>query len=190
MTKKNFKVLILTCWALLLICLVIKLFGGNWFELNSENTKFIQFCEFIDNNLWFKMILYSIIAVTTTYPVICIMHDKKKLTLKQTIIYSILLIIKSIINWYITWIIYLFDLIIMILLPLLFNKFKNWKRVIFVNILIVLLQFLCLIIRNLSFDFVFANSILEQLLIQIDYFIMVVLCYLYNSYFIAKKEGK
>lgn len=189
MTKKNFKVLILTCWALLLICLVIKLFGGNWFELNSENTKFIQFCEFIEGNMVSKMILYCLIAITTTYPIICIMLNKPYLNIKHSLIFIPLIAVKSLSSWYITWLPYILDALCLIIIPLSLTKFKYWKRIILSNILIVVFQLIATIIRSVGLDLAKWSEVLDVLLMQIDYFIMVCLYYLYNFYF-NKKELK
>lgn len=186
MTKKNFKVLILTCWALLLICLVIKLFGGNWFELNSENTKFIQFCNYVDNTMWLKMILACLIFIFTTLPVICMLYNVKKLSTKMLLIHIPIMIFKSIINWYIVWLGYIIDLIYLIILPIILTR--NWKRVLLVNVLAFATQLLTILIRSMSINFNFGNTFLEQALYQIDYYIMILLLYLYNTYFIIKKE--
>lgn len=191
MTKKNFKFLILTCWALLLICLVIKLFGGNWFELNSENTKFIQFCNYVDNTMWLKMGIACNNYIFTGYPVICIALNQKHLTIKQTLIFIPLMIFKSIISWYFRIFAGCIDMIILIVLPLLLKRFKNWKRVLLINILIIVLQVMTMIIRNIGFSDSFNyNLTIINSLLQIDYYIMIILCYLYNTkYFINKKEN-
>ena len=42
------KRLIIICWVLLAICFVIKLFGGNFFEIMCTNKTFIKFCDFVD----------------------------------------------------------------------------------------------------------------------------------------------
>ena len=82
-------------------------------------------------------------------------------------------------------------MIILIVLPLLLKRLKNWKRVLLINILIIVLQVVTMIIRNIGFgnSFNYNLTIINSLL-QIDYYIMIILCYLYNTkYFINKKEN-
>lgn len=47
--NSTYGMLITVSWILLIVCLIIKLFGGNWFELNTENSNFIQFCLYVEN---------------------------------------------------------------------------------------------------------------------------------------------
>ena len=76
--KSPYGLIITISWIALILCLIIKLFGGHWFELWLNNDKFISFCEFVDNTQWFKMILACIICVATTVPVYIIMLNDNK----------------------------------------------------------------------------------------------------------------
>lgn len=183
MNKKNFKVLIIACWVVLAICLVIKLFGGNWFELATNNTKFIKFCEWIENNQVPKMILYCIIAILTTYPALCVFINKKYLNLKESLIFIPLIAIKSIVGWYISGITIIFDFLTLIIVPLIIVKFKYWKRIIIGNLLVILFQIITIVVRNLNPNIAIENLVVEALLYQIDYYVMIALFYLYNTYF-------
>lgn len=187
--KSPYGLIICISWIALIICLIIKLFGGNWFELWLNNDKFISFCEFVDNTQWLKMILACVIYLGTGYPVLCIMLNNKVLNLKETLIFIPLMIIKSICGWYILWLAYIIDMLIIVLLPLIFRKFKNWKMVIIGNILIILFQFLTLTIRNIGFGVGFNNEniFLIQVLYQIDYYIMILLFYMYYFKFKSKE---
>ena len=190
MNRKNFKTLIIMCWVVLFVTVIIKLFGGNWFELSTENTKFIKFCNYVDNTMWLKMTLACFNYLLTGYFVISMLLNKEKLDNKTLIIFAPIMIFKSIISWYILWLAYILDAFVLIIIPLIFKKFKNWKRVIIINILILLLQLLTLLTRNLSIGFGFnENSTLLSMLYQIDYVIMIFLSYIYNvKYFIRKEK--
>lgn len=65
--SNKLKILIITCWVVYIICLIIKLCGGNRFEIATTNQRFIDVCNYIDNNLWLKMIIATIIYVISTY---------------------------------------------------------------------------------------------------------------------------
>lgn len=168
-------------WLLLIVCLIIKIFGGNWFELGSENSKFIQFCLYVDNHMWLKMILACLIYLGSTLILTCVILKQKKLTTKQLIIFIPLMIIKSILNWYISVIPFILDVVILFLIPFIINK--NWKRPLGCIVGILLLQILSILIRDLSFgfgQFNYGNTFMFQTLIQIDYYIMIILWYLYT----------
>lgn len=187
--NNKYGMLITVSWGLLIICLIIKLFGGNWFELSSENEKFISFCSFVDNTQWLKMILACLICLITGYPFLCILLNKEKLNLKESLIFIPLMICKSILGWYILYISYILDVFIIILIPLILNKFKNWKRVIIGNILIFIFQLMLIIIRNFSGGLNDFGTFIPQVIIQIDYFLMIFLFYLYNIKNIRKEDN-
>lgn len=182
------KTLIITCWAVLVLCLVIKLLGGNWFELATENTKFIQFCEFVDNTMWLKMSLACLIYCVSGYFILCVIMNTKKLTLIQLSIFMLLMIFKSIINWYYTTIGTITDICILTLVPLLLSKFKSWKRVLIGFALINAFQIISILIRNIGFGNFNNNTTLFSMLMQVDYYIMVALMYLYNIQLLKRKE--
>lgn len=173
--------LITISWVLLALCLIIKLFGGNWFELNTENSKFIEFCLYVENKTILKRLIALIICLLTTIPVYCIMLNQKKPKLKIMLLLIALTIIKSIISWYNTTISFILDFVITLGVMTIFNK--NIKRNIVCVIIVNVLQIMTILIRNVSFGFGgynFGNSVIENMLYQIDYYIMIVLFYLYN----------
>ena len=88
----TYGMLITVSWIVLIICLVIKLFGGNWFELETENSKFIQFCIYVDNTMWLKMLLACIMNTISNYFIICLFLDKRKLNLIENIVFILLFI--------------------------------------------------------------------------------------------------
>lgn len=187
----TYGMLIVVSWAIFIICLIIKLFGGNWFELGTSNTKFISFCEYVDTNQTLKMILACLIYLINGYPVICIMLNHKRLSIKETSIFIPLMITKSIISWYSVLISYIIDSFILIILPLILTRFKGWKRVIFGNVLIFVFKCITLLTRNIGIKIGFNvnNLFLIQAIFQLDYFLMIVLFYLYFFKSKNKKRG-
>lgn len=184
----TYGMLIVVSWAIFIICLIIKLFGGNWFELGTSNEKFNMFCEYVDTTKVLKKVIACLIYVITTIPVLLILLNEPKLKFKRFIIFVPLMIGKSIISWYNIAICYVFDVVIIIILPLALKKFKNWKRVIFGNVLIFVFQLISILVRNVSLDFNTGNTLVENYLYQIDYYIMIILFYLY--YFKSKNKNK
>lgn len=172
--------LITMSWLLLIVCLIIKLFGGNWFELGSENSKFIQFCNYVENIKWLKISIATTISIITTIPLMCLIYNRKDWKLKHIIIYLIVMILKTILSWYSVLISTIIDLLFLIIIPIIITK--NWKRPIISNLLIMVLQLTTIFIRNVSTfgNFNTNNSTIENMLIQIDYYIMLMLLFLYN----------
>lgn len=183
MPKDKYLLLLKTSWSVLIICFFIKLLGGNWFELYSENQNYMKFCEWVDTIHIVKVILACLICVVTTYPILCILYDKKYFDWKISILFILALVFKSVFSWYSLLISYTIDLTLTLLLPIIITK--NFKKTIKCIILIFLFQFISIFFRNVSFNFNQMNTFVEQSLIQIDYFLMIILFYLYNF----KKEG-
>lgn len=184
----TYGMLITISWVVLLICLIIKLLGGNWFELGTNNEHFISFCNYVDNTQWLKMILACIIYLITTLPVLLILLNEPKLKPRNYAIFIPLMICKSVVSWYSVVISYILDFVIIILLPLILKKFKNWEMVIFGNALVFVFQCITFLIRNIGIKIGFNinNSFIVQTIYQVDYYLMILLFYLY--YFKIKKE--
>ena len=181
----KYGMLIIVSWIILVIFLIIKLLGGNWFELGSDNEKFIAFCNFVDNTQWLKMILACLIYCTSGYFIICIMLNTNKLKLIQSLIFLPCMIIKSIISWYLPIVAFIMDLFILLVLTTIFNK--NFKRNILCFIIMLAFQFISLLLRNFAIKDFNENNTLLSLLYQIDYYLMIALMYIYN---LRRKEKK
>lgn len=182
-TPFRLKVLIIVCWIAYIICLIIKLCGANLFEIACENERFILICDYIDNNLWLKMIIACLFNLITSSFVICAIFKEKFYTRKQAIVFIPLLIAASIISRYspisstiMSFVIYL--------LPIVYN-YKKWYRAIIGLILMLCFQFISLITKNVSDFYINNQSTLISIILQIDLLIMVVLYYLYAN---ARKE--
>lgn len=184
--SNTYGMLIVVSWIVLIICMIIKLFGGNWFELGTENDKFIKFCEYVDNTMWLKMTLACLIYLISGYFIICIVLNEKVLKIKHILIFFPLMIFKSLMNWYYPAISFPMDLLILFIIPLILTR--NWKRPLITIILILLFQIISIIFRNISFNFNFDNTFLQQTIYQIDYYLMILLYYLYNFKFFQEES--
>lgn len=185
MPKNKYKMLIITSWVVLIICFIIKIIGLRKFDFQSDNSKFIRFCNYVDNILWLKMIIACIVCVLTTYPIICVLINKKYLNIKSSLIYIPLMIASSIISWYSTIINMIIQGIYLIIIPLIQTKGK-FKRIILTIIFVSLFQIISLLIRNINITNFNDNNCMITLMFQIDYYIMILSLYLYN--FKERKE--
>lgn len=185
MPKNKYKMLIITSWIVLFICFIIKIIGLRNFDLESDNSKFIKLCNYVDNVLWLKVTIACIVCVLTTYLVICVLINKKYLNIKNSLIYIPLIITGSIIGWYNQIINIIIQIIYLLIIPLIQTKGK-FKRVIFTIIFVSLFQIISLLIRNINITNFNDNNCMISLMFQIDYYIMILLLYLYN--FKERKE--
>ena len=183
MTLKNFRVLIITSWVVLIACFLIKVLGGNWFEFAVENEKFVLFCDFVDTYSDVKILLSAIIYCISTYFVLCAMVGVKHLTIPQSVFCIIYMLTKSILSWYFYWIAFFMDIILLLGITTLFSK--SFKRSIVGFLLINAFQIISLITRNIGLGVMNENNFIIMLLLQIDYYIMIFMYYLYS----IRKKG-
>ena len=175
--KKNLlKRIITLCWISLIGCLVIKLFGGDYFKLMCDNESFKNLCNWIDGN-FVKEIIRFIFANMCFYIYTCSII-KRKMSKKELIIFELSMIIITIAKYITPQIGFIADSITMIIIPLKFSKW-NWKSTILGFLLINAFQLISLFIRNLGITILEA-PILVELLLQVDYYIMLILYYLYS----------
>lgn len=183
-TPFRLMVLIAVCWIAYIICLIIKLCGGNRFEIATSNETFIALCDYIDNTLWLKMIIATITYVISSYIAYLILV-KRKFFNDWWVIF--ILVITNIINILINNV-YLniaLSIIVALIIPLIRTRFKLWKHIIIGNILIFVFQLISLLTRNIGRN-LNNQSMLVSLIMQIDYYIMLIIYYLY----INRKEVK
>lgn len=175
MKNKNiYKVLIESCWILLIFCFALKLLFGNLFAISVESQNFIAFCEWLDNH-WLKYIIATIVYVPSSYLVYCCLTKQK---LGKDLWLLLALIPSCLLKWKYELIGIIIEFLYMILIPLIKYKFKNWKWVIFGIALIFIFQLISLFVKNLGY-YLESTSMLLGLVYQIDYYIMIVLYYLY-----------
>lgn len=173
--------LIRASWVVLICCFIVKLFGGNYFEIVCENENFVMICNFIDNNFWLKVIVYAIICVINVSLVLLAIIEKRKFSGWQNII-ILLIIVKSIMSWYLQIVTFCLDIIIGIVIP--FVICRKMKRVIIGQFLFISFQVISLITKNVGLTYLNNETTLVALILNIDVTIMLFLYYLYTN----KKE--
>lgn len=185
----KYGMLITISWIVLIVCFIIKMLGGNWFELWYDNEKFISFCNYVDKNILLKRVLACIICVATSFPIYCIMLKQQKPKWHISIILIFLTIFKSFIGYYNSIVSFMLDIFILLILITIINK--QPLRNIICFLIINAMQILTILIRNLHFgfgNFTFGNTFIEQSIYQVDYYLMIELFYLYTFKNKKKKE--
>lgn len=185
------KRIIVISWIVLAICFIIKLFGGNLFEIICKNETFIAICEFCDNNWWAYFINGLIYCFFSTYFFILAVCQTTKLQTWQTITTIGTIIIGCIIKTFDKTIGVIFDVWQMIIMPLIFliKTPKKLLNIVIGNILVVIFQLVSLITKNINIGFL-GDSVLIGNIFAIDVLIMVILYFAYANLIKIKKEGK
>ena len=178
--KDKYKTLIISCWVVLLCCFIIKLLGGNFFEIVCENEKFIRFCKFIDGNI-LKYVISFIMYMVSTY-IYLLSIVRNEISNNKKIIGAVVLAEL----WFIKLLVYDVPIIAMLLefgviigLPIILNK-KYWKMSLIGCGLNLLFQFISLITKNVKLDYV-DETMFIAIIFNIDYYIMIILFYLYRT---------
>ena len=186
--KNKYKVLIIICWVLLLICLVAKLLGANIFHPTTDNQTFIKMCDYIDNHLWLKYTISCVVSLVLNSLSFLAILGQKFYTKTQAMIFIPLIIAMSISGWY-SKIVNLTISIITYLLPIVWLK-KRWYRVLIGIGFILLFQAISIVTKDIGHWYLNEEYTLIAILLQIDSMIMSLLYYLYSNYIIFKKENK
>lgn len=178
--KKLIKRLIVLSWCFLFCCFIIKLFGYNIFTIICNNERFIKLCNFVDNNLLVRCIIGCCTSFVGCAFFTLSILGKLKFTKKQLIIFTILVIISTIIKFYTNYG-SIGDIIELIIIPLLFCGKKYWMylNILNMNIVNVLFQIISIYIKDIRFK-VFDDNTLLSLIFLIDMYIMLLLYYLYS----------
>lgn len=188
-TKDNYKQVVLKraiilCWVLLGICFVVKIFGGNFFNIVCNNEKFIKVCEYIDNS-WLYYLLGFISYNLTNYFLFKCTDTKNKqnklikiisiIILQLYWVFKILFDLKIV---QISFVVYsILDVSILYICLLLYSK-QPLRSLISMGIML-LFSLVSALIKNISIIKVFTDNLVITFIFMIDYYIMFTLYYLY-----------
>ena len=183
------KLAIVLCWIMLVACFVIKLFGGNWFDIVCTNEHFSNLCDFIDNNVFIKYIIAFPLYVFGTYFIIvsCCKLPNANSHQKTMIVGCLVMVWLS--QFISMGLKMALEIIVFLFMPTLLRYMfcddglksiikKNWHLGIIGYLLDLGFQLLSLVTRNIGIKLV-DDKILVSLILMIDYYIMIALYYLY-----------
>lgn len=180
---------LMTCVVMLFVCIIFKLFGVQWFNLDT-NVPVLQEIDRIIMSSVPLSFLYSFIMLSiNTWFIIMISN---RLELKEgfkVFIYTIPFIIISIFvkNLYIDGFVEIvYDFITLFIINVYINKgFKNTLNIVKVLLLSIVYQMISLYIRSLGCS-TGQYGLMVSILLSLDYYIMLVITYLY----LIGKENK
>ncbi|MBQ7798044.1 MAG: hypothetical protein IJ371_02870 [Clostridia bacterium] len=182
--SKSIKISLVLCWIGLIVCCLIKLFGGNFFSINVENSRFIDICNYIDNSIVLVVGIQLLNYILISYLYMCGTFRKTRLSSKECIILLITFITLSIIKRFLPVIGSILEIVAFVALPIIIAKCKWYLSLLYY----ALYNVFCLIsvftkdIGNLRLP----DNTLVGLIFMIDVYFMLILFMLYNK----KKEMK
>lgn len=186
---KPIKRAIALCWIMLVSCFVIKLFGGNLFEIVCTNEHFSKLCGFVDDNFWLSEFVGFVLYVPSTI-IILLSVSLIPNPRTETLIEAFILV-------FVVWTTHYFgneiktivEIFAFIVSPLLLNITQNdvdkshfIKKRWFLGLLgycvVMMFQIISVITKNIGVKFT-DDSLFITFFLMIDYYIMVLLYYLY-----------
>ena len=174
--KDKYKTLIISCWVVLLCCFVVKLLGGNFFEIVCENEKYIAFTTFCNKGIpyWIITIVFYFLQSSLFFMAVCKLNKPKWWMIISTILFAI---VKLLFYKY-QVVVFILEAVFMFTLPMIYNR-KLWLRSIIGIVLVLLFQIISLVIKNIGIKFLYYD-LFTGLIFSIDYYIMLVLYWLYS----------
>lgn len=181
---------IIISWISLGICFLVKIFGGNFFEIMCGNPIYKQVCDYADTHFWLKYFIgvSSSLFCQSFYSLAIL--QKYKFTKSQCIITLVSILISCFLKYFNEIIGGIFDIWIFFVLPMIFlqKEFKKkWWQVPIAYLITFSFQLLSLLVRNLGIVNI-GETYFIGLIYSIDVYIMCVLYYLYRNYQKEKKE--
>ena len=187
---KPIKRAIALCWIMLVACFLIKLFGGNWFEVVCTNEHFIKVCNFIQNNRFvFELFSFALYVFPTLTIIITI--SLKPIPKRKTIVFvATCLILVWASKFYKMELKTILETVAMFTLPIVVNYIeqennnflsvfkKTWFYGLIGSLPTFLFQFISLITKNVGLRIV-SRDVLLTFILLVDYYIMIALYYLY-----------
>jgi hypothetical protein len=180
---------IVISWITLALCFVVKIFGGNFFEIMCGNPNYKALCEYADSHFWCKYLLgaSSTMLCQSLYNLSII--QKYKFDLKGFLLTFISVLASSAIRYFYNgYLTLLLDLWLFAILPMILmgKNYKKYWHILVAWALTFIFQLVSLLIKNLAIKEV-DDSTFVSLIYMIDLYLMCFLYYLYRNY---KKEKK
>ena len=179
---------IIISWITLGLCFVVKIFGGNFFEIMSDSPNYKALCEYADTHLWLKFIIGFLSSMLCQSFYVLAILQKYKFSVKELVITTVSVFASCLVKLYSFSFGWLTDIWLFILLPILFlgKNYKKYWNAPFALLLTLLFQFISLLVKNIN-TLNIGEDYFIGLIYSIDIYIMCVLYYLYRNY---QKEQK
>lgn len=196
MNRKVLRTAIIICWVVLAVCFIIKIFGGRYFEIATNNDTFVAVCEYVDNQVWLKAILSFAVNLLIAVLINLAVLRQKVLKSKQAIIlltcvivaFAVAFVGTCVENEIIDIVGFVLSFLPLCICPMILSK--KPLRSILAFIMYAIFQAISVVVKGLSITKVNDESSLIGLIFSIDVYIMLILYYLYSLMPNKKKTAK
>lgn len=182
------KRVIIISWVSLLLCFVIKIFGGDYFEIMSNSKGYKALCDYADSHFWLKYLIGVCSSMLCQSLYLLAILQKYKFNRFELSLTFINVALSTGIRYFTDKFSIAFDIWIFCGLPMLLlgKNIKKYPQVLIAWALTFAFQLISLLVKNLGITVV-DESYFIGLIYSIDVYIMCVLYYLYRNF---KKENE
>lgn len=182
------KRVIIISWVSLLLCFVIKIFGGNYFEIMSNSKGYKALCDYADSHFWLKYLIGVCSSMLCQSLYLLAILQKYKFNRFELSLTFISVALSTGIRYFTDKYSIAFDILLCFILPIVFlgKDYKRYYHVIIAWVLTFLFQLVSLLVKNVGVV-VIDESTFISLIYGIDVYIMCFLYYLYTNF---KKENE
>lgn len=169
---------LVTCIAMLFICIILKLFGVQWFNLNTDIPILQEIDKVVMNSVPLSF-LYSFIMLSINSYLVCIMTLKRPHI--KILPFSTMMVLNIILSYLFKGnnLLFLLDTIMMwVICVYEYKSLFITKEYILVFMLNILYQMTSLFIKNMGCQLSY-YGLVHSVLLNIDYYIMSIITYLY-----------
>lgn len=190
--KKYLLRVIIACWIALVVCLVIKLFGANLFEIVYKNDTFNTVCTYADNHLWANYLISAVYCFVSLYFFTLAILQERKFELWQLSIVIITVLVGTAVKIWNAKVGLVFDVWQFIGMPILFlgKQWKSYWKILVANVLLIVFQLISMIAKNIDISTPLGESVLIGTIFSIDVLIMIILYYAFVNVIKVNKENK
>lgn len=174
---------IIASWIGLAFCFLIKIFGGNLFEIACANENFIAVCDYADNHFWAEYLISAAYCFISLYFYCLAILQEIKYKPWQLLVVIATVLIGTPIKMTSVQCGWIFDIWQSILIHILFlgNNFKKYYRIFVAIVLLLIFQIISMITKNIDVGMITSEGVLVSAIFSIDVWIMEILYFAYSN---------
>lgn len=183
------KIVLVCCWASLILFLIMKLFFGQVFLATTDNANFIFLSDKIENT-WLRYLVSFFTIGVLNYFSMCAIAQKWYFKGKQQLlVLGLIFSIWAVSNFVPMWVAFMpfwYGMFVLVVFGLFINK--GWKRSMGVTAIALQLAFTTLSIVIRAESLYAINSYLLAYILALDTMLMLIMYYLYANLFDKKEK--
>ena len=174
---------IIISWVTLFLCFIVKIFGGDFFEIVAENENYKALCEYAETHLWLDFVLAMSSSLLCEFLYILAIAQRYKPKVWESVAVFVSCTFSWVADIYAPQLSIATNILMLFVLPVL-SLGKNYKKYWHILVAFCLtfgFQAISLAVKGLALKPV-DDSIFITLIYMIDVYIMCTLYYLYRNF--------